>query len=71
MSGKKQSQMTVTRPTVAHDRDWTWIYFPGKPDEDVREALKSQFGARFSGKRVAWYIQSHVEETALRPIIGA
>ena len=41
-------------------RCWTWLTFGGKPDEAIREALKSQFGARFSGKRMAWYITSHV-----------
>ncbi len=40
--------------TVTHDRDWTWIHFPGKPAESVLASLRTF--AKFSRRRVAWYI---------------
>jgi hypothetical protein len=46
--------------TVTYERDWTWVKFSAKPTESVLSALKNA-GARFSGKRVAWYFTSHVE----------
>ncbi|MCL4296197.1 MAG: hypothetical protein KJ077_10735 [Anaerolineae bacterium] len=57
---------------VNHERDWTWVRFPGgKPPETVREALKATFGARFSGKRVAWYITRPVSVEDLQATFGA
>ncbi len=55
---------------VKHERDWTWLTFSGKPDEAVREALKSTFGARFSGKRMAWYITQHVGRAEIEAAIA-
>lgn len=54
---------------IEYDRDWTWIYFPGKPAEAVREALKS-LGFRFSGKRVGWYTTEHVPQEQLAGVIA-
>lgn len=54
---------------VTHDRDWTWIAFAEKPDEAVREALKAQ-GARFSGRRKAWYIREHVPEEEVLALVA-
>lgn len=42
---------------VFHDRNWTWIKFPGVPSEDIRTAIKERFGARWGRKKVAWYIK--------------
>jgi hypothetical protein len=55
---------------VEYERDWTWLKFTEKPEESVRETLKSKLGARFSGKRVAWYITSHIEESAIMAVIA-
>ena len=56
--------------TIEHDRDWTWINFSAKPDEDTRETLKDVFGARFSGRRVAWYITRRVDPEQILDAIG-
>lgn len=48
--------------TVSYDRDWTWIKFPGgKPAESILAALRSF--ARFSNRRVAWYITGRLDES--------
>lgn len=52
--------VTEAEITVEHDRDWTWISFAEKPDEPIREALKTNFGARWSRRRTAWYIRERV-----------
>jgi hypothetical protein len=64
---ESKSNQTVK---VKYERDWTWLEFAGKPDETVRETLKTKLGARFSGKRVAWYITSHIEESAIYAAIA-
>lgn len=43
---------------VEHDRDWTWIHFPGKPDESTLNKIRPH--ARFSRRRCAWYVTSPV-----------
>ncbi len=55
--------------SVTYERDWTWITFPGKPADNARDALKGM-GARFSGKRCAWYIGQHVEAESILAAIG-
>ena len=55
---------------VEHDRDWTWVRFADKPPEPIREALKDNFGARWSRRRQAWYIRKHVEADAIAQVIG-
>lgn len=42
------------------ERDWTWVYFPSKPNEATRERMKA-LGGRFSGKRVGWYFTKPVD----------
>jgi hypothetical protein len=54
---------------VEHDRDWTWLKFPCKPSEEIREALKSN-GARFSGKRIQWYFTKHVEKSEIESMLS-
>lgn len=55
--------------TVSYERDWTWIAFPdGKPSESILEKLRSV--ARFSRRRVQWYITSKVEETEVKQILA-
>ena len=44
---------------IEHDRDWTWVFFPSKPDEATRERLKGM-GARWGSKRGGWYLTRHV-----------
>jgi hypothetical protein len=39
---------------------WTWAKWPGIPSEEDREAIKSRYQARFSRKRLAWYIKQYV-----------
>ncbi|MCL4296243.1 MAG: hypothetical protein KJ077_10965 [Anaerolineae bacterium] len=45
---------------VVYDRDWTWVFFPGKPGEITRTNLK-HLGFSWSGKRGGWYAEKHVE----------
>jgi len=52
------------KPTVTHDRDWTWVQFLAKPPATTLEQLKAA-GGRFSGKRQAWYFTRHVEAAEL------
>lgn len=56
--------------TVTFERDWTWINFSSKPSEEIREVLKNKFQARFSGKRVAWYITYHVEQSEIEKVLN-
>jgi hypothetical protein len=62
-----QAQTTpVEEIRVTWDRDWTWITFPKKPSESIRELIKDHFNARFSGKRQAWYITEQIDETTIK-----
>jgi len=54
---------------ITHERDWTWIAFAAKPDEATRERLKA-LGARFSGRRMAWYVMQHLEAGQVQAAIG-
>lgn len=56
-------------PVITHERDWTWIKFPCKPAQSTLETMKSN-GARFSGKRVAWYFTRHVEQDEITALLG-
>ncbi len=49
-----------TLDSVTHDRDWTWVKFTEKPEDEVCSALVKQ-GGKFSGKRMAWYFTKHIE----------
>lgn len=51
---------------ITKERNWTWIKFPCKPAENVIEILKDTFHARWSQKRLAWYITSPVEIETLK-----
>ena len=55
---------------VTWDREWTWITFPAKPSEAVRDMLKNIFGARWSNKRGAWYVTETIDETTIRTQIA-
>lgn len=54
---------------VEYDRDWTWIKFEHKPAEEIRSALK-ELGARWSKKRVAWYIRERVEIAQISAVVA-
>lgn len=51
---------------ISWDREWTWIKFPEKPSEKVRELLKNTLSARYSGRREAWYVMEQIDETTIR-----
>ena len=46
--------------TVTHERDWTWVKFGAKPSPEICELLNKTWGARFSRKRLAWFITRSV-----------
>lgn len=69
-SAPKSGQLsTLDGITIEQERDWTWVKFPGVPSEDVRVAIKTQYDARFSGKRQAWYIRQAVDIDAVAETI--
>lgn len=45
---------------VGHEDDWTWIVFQEKPARAVLTALKGEFKAGWSGRRMSWYIKRWV-----------
>ena len=49
---------------MEYDRDWTWLFFPGKPADEIRERLKGM-GARWGRKRAGWYFKRQVEQKEL------
>ena len=51
-------------PSLEYDRDWTWLFFPGKPADKIRERLKSM-GARWGRKREGWYFKRRIEREDL------
>jgi len=62
---KKMKQPAVTTPvaagkvTVEYDRDWTWVFFPSKPSEDIRARMK-EMGGRWSRRYGGWYFMTHI-----------
>jgi hypothetical protein len=58
------------RLTIEREGEWTWIKFTEKPGEAIRAALKA-LGARFSGKRSAWYITAPVDVPTLLKRLAA
>lgn len=56
--------------TVSHERDWTWVKFPEKPSEKVRNAIwNNGMGAHWSKRRGAWYYTRPVEAAKILAII--
>ncbi len=56
---------------ISWDRDWTWIRFPEKPGAAVIELLKREIGARYSGRRGAWYVMEQVSPDTIRLQLAA
>jgi len=59
------STKAVGDVTVTHDRDWTWVTFPGKAAWDAlgekKQAAFKALGFRWSRRRRAWYATRHIE----------
>lgn len=53
---------------IEYSGSWSWLYFASIPDENTRSKLKEN-GARFSGKRKAWYFMNVVDENKLKSIL--
>ena len=61
LSGETSSRNLVGNGiSLEYDRDWTWLFFPEKPQTEIRERLKNM-GARWSNKRQGWYFRRYVE----------
>lgn len=56
---------------ISYDREWTWIKFPEKPSQEVRDMLTEKMRARWSGRRQAWYVCETVSETEIRIQLAA
>ena len=48
---------------IEYERDWTWVYFPEKPDETTRARL-TQMGGQWGRGRGGWYFKRHIPEEA-------
>jgi hypothetical protein len=49
---------------------WTWLKWPAIPPEDDRTVIKDRYQARFSRKRLAWYIKQYVPAERLAEVLG-
>lgn len=56
-------------PKIECDRDWTWVFFPTRPDEATREHLRGM-GARWGRARQGWYLTRHVPMGELAWLTG-
>ena len=68
----KQNKVIIENDSykVIKSGSWTWLYFPSKPDEKIREKIK-QLGFRFSKKRIAWYLTQPIDENQLQEVLNA
>lgn len=48
---------------IEYERQWTWLYFPEKPDEATRARL-TQMGGQWGRGRGGWYFKRHIPEEA-------
>ena len=53
---------------IVYEGSWTWIYFKEKPNEEIREKLKS-IGFRFSRRRIAWYFPQKIDVHHLKKLM--
>ncbi|MFH1632990.1 MAG: DUF2958 domain-containing protein, partial [Chloroflexota bacterium] len=60
----QKTNAAVDQITVQHDRDWTWVHFPNKPSESIRDQLR-KMGGKFSSRREAWYFRRPVADEDL------
>lgn len=51
--------------SISYDRDWTWIKVPAQDDEALRNILTNTLKARWSFRRLAWFIMETVEEAVI------
>ena len=63
-SATQKTSTKVDQITVQHDRDWTWVHFPNKPSESIRDQLR-KMGGKFSSRREAWYFRRPVADEDL------
>jgi len=60
--------------TITHDRDWTWVTFPGKEAWDAlgeeKQAAFKALGFRWSRRRRAWYATRHIEADEIEAAIS-
>lgn len=55
--------------TITLDRDWTWVSFPSNPGPSVLDILRNM-GARFSKRRLAWYLTRPAQEELEAALAG-
>lgn len=64
------AEQTGSGFTVQHERGWTWVNFPVKPDRMVLDGLK-EAGFRWSKKRFAWYSTQTIGTETIEAIVKA
>lgn len=52
------------------DDGWTWLKWPSIPPEADREVIKARFQARFSRKRLAWYVRFFTPTERIERALG-
>lgn len=62
---------TLNGVRVEYDRDWTWVFFPVKPETAITDRLgRNGMGGRFSGRRQGWFFKRHVPMEEFAWLVG-
>lgn len=59
-----------TAYAIAYERDWTWVFFSDKPEEETRRRLWQDMEFHWSRSRKGWYAQRQVADADIHAAIG-